>query len=244
MKRVKYVVANWKMNGDSSSIKLVKSLDLFIKRKTKKLPKVVICPPFILLDRLARSKFNNIDFGAQDLFSEENGAFTGSISGSMIRDTGAKYVIIGHSERRQYQKETASELKKKIEIAIKNNLFVIFCIGETFSEIKKRNSILRNQLKSIPKKVNYKKIIIAYEPVWAIGTGLTPSMSEISIIHKSIRKMILPYFGYNNKNISLLYGGSVNSSNSGDIMNLDDVDGALVGGASLKYADFSKIIDY
>lgn len=244
MKRVKYVIGNWKMNGNLSSIRLVKNLDKFIKKSRKNLPKVIICPPFTIIDRLIVAKLKNIDYGAQDIYNAENGAFTGSISGSMIKDIGCKYVIIGHSERRQYQKETVTELRKKIEIAINNDLSVIFCIGENFSEIENRSNILKNQLKSMPKNFDCRKIIIAYEPVWAIGTGLTPSLDEIDHIHNSIRKMLKPYLGEKNNKISILYGGSVNASNSSDIMDLKNVDGALVGGASLKYADFSKIIDY
>ena len=117
MKRVKYVIGNWKMNGNLSSIRLVKNLDKFIKKSRKNLPKVIICPPFTIIDRLIVAKLKNIDYGAQDIYNVENGAFTGSISGSMIKDIGCKYVIIGHSERRQYQKETVSELGQKIEIA-------------------------------------------------------------------------------------------------------------------------------
>ena len=244
MKRVKYVIANWKMNGDSTYIKMVKNLDLFMKKRTKKLPNVIICPPFTLLSKFVSSKIKHITFGAQDIYSEEKGAFTGSVSGSMIKEIGGKYVIIGHSERRKFQKETIVELKKKIDIAINNNLCVIFCIGESLLEIKKRNNVLKNQLKSLPINFDFKKIIIAYEPIWAIGTGLTPSLEEINHIHGNIRKMLKPYLGPKNMNISILYGGSVNKYNSSEIMNLANVDGALVGGASLKYSDFSKIIDY
>ena len=162
----------------------------------------------------------------------------------MIKDIGANYSIIGHSERRQYQNESISEISNKIISALKENLKVIFCIGELDSEIKIRTKILRKQINSLPAKIDTNKIILAYEPVWAIGTGKTPSLSDINNIHQNIRKIISKKFNPKIGNgISILYGGSVNPKNASDILNLDNVDGALVGGASLKATDFCKIID-
>ena len=243
MKRVKYTIANWKMNGLNGAVKIVKSIDKHIKKTEHKKSKVIICPPFTLLANFINEK-TTIDFGGQDCHHLDNGAYTGSISAKMLKSVGCKYVIIGHSERREYQKETSKELNLKIEIAIKNNLKVIYCIGEKLNQIKNRREILNSQIKSLPKNINIKNLIIAYEPVWAIGTGKTPTMIEISQIHQNIREILSKYIGkINAMKISILYGGSVNATNAFSILSLDHVDGALIGGASLKSKDFSKIID-
>ena len=162
----------------------------------------------------------------------------------MLKSIGCKYVIIGHSERRQYQNELSKELKLKIKSALASNLKVIYCIGEKFSEIKRRNKVLASQINSLPTNFKFKNIIIAYEPVWAIGTGKVPSLNQINNIHSKIRLLLAKKIGHNNSNkISILYGGSVNAQNALEILNLSQVDGVLVGGASLKVPDFSKIID-
>ncbi len=243
MKRTNYIIANWKMNGTEKSISLVKSIQNHLLKNRTNSAKIVICPPFTTLSSFIQKSKKIIKFGSQDVHYEEAGAFTGSISSPMLKQLGVKFVIIGHSERRQYQKESIQELSKKINSALSKNLKVIFCIGEKLDEIKKRSSILKKQLTSLPSKFSSKNIIIAYEPVWAIGTGKTPTIKEINNIHKSIRKMISKKIGNEASKISILYGGSVNQKNSEDILNLSDVDGALVGGASLKSKDFCKIID-
>ncbi len=243
MKRVKYTIGNWKMNGLNGAVKVVKSIDRHIKKTKHRRSHVVICPPFTLLSNFINAK-TNIDFGGQDCHYLNEGAFTGSVSAQMLKSLGCKYVIVGHSERREYQKETSEELNLKVEIAIKNNLKVIYCIGEKLNEIKSRKKILKSQLNTLPRKLNLKNLIVAYEPVWAIGTGKTPTLSDINDIHKDIRNLLSIKFGkHNSQSISILYGGSVNPSNAFDILNLDQVDGALIGGASLKTRDFSKIID-
>ncbi len=243
MKRVKYTIANWKMNGLNSAIKVVKSIDAHIKKTRYKKSKVVICPPFTLLAKFIDEK-TTIDFGGQDCHYLNEGAFTGSISARMLKSIGCKYVIIGHSERREYHKETEKELSLKVDIAIKNKLKVIFCIGEKLNQIKIRSKVLNSQIKSLPKTINSKNLIIAYEPVWAIGTGITPTFEEINNIHADIKKLLFKNIGkYDSKKISILYGGSVNPTNASNILNLEHVDGALVGGASLKSKDFRKIID-
>ena len=243
MKRNNYIIANWKMNGSEKSISLVKSIEKHLLKKRKNFPIIVICPPFTSLSRLIKQSKNSIKFGAQDVHYSDSGAFTGSISAPMLKELGVKYVIIGHSERRQYQKESILELSKKINSSLSKNLKVIFCIGEKLEEIKNRSAVLKKQLTSLPSKFLSKNIIIAYEPVWAIGTGKTPTVSEINNIHISIRKMLYRKVGKEALSISILYGGSVNSNNSQEILNLSDVDGALVGGASLKSKEFCKIID-
>jgi triosephosphate isomerase len=243
MKRTKYTIANWKMNGQKDSYKLVKSISNYCQKMKRKTSKVVICPPFTLLSELIK-KEKKIKFGGQDCHYKSEGAYTGSISANMLKSINCQYVILGHSERRIYQKETSQELNLKIQSAIESNLTVIYCIGEKLEEIKKRNIILKKQLSSLPKKIDPKKIIIAYEPVWAIGTGKVPSLNDINKIHEKIRyilsNLVSPRFS---KHVSILYGGSVNALNSVDILNLDHVDGALVGGASLKSKEFCKIID-
>ena len=168
MKRVKYTIANWKMNGLNGAVKVVNSIDRHIKKTRHKKSKVVICPPFTLLTNFINAK-TGIDFGGQDCHHLNQGAFTGCISAQMLKSVGCKYVIIGHSERREYQKETSKELNLKIDIANKYNLKIIYCIGEKLSEIKIRKKILISQLSSLPKKINIKNLIIAYEPVWALS---------------------------------------------------------------------------
>ena len=243
MKRTKYTIANWKMNGQKDSYKLVKSISNYCQKMKRKTSKVVICPPFTLLSELIK-KEKKIKFGGQDCHYKSQGAYTGSISANMLKTINCQYVILGHSERRIYQKETAQELNLKIQSAIKSNLTVIYCIGEKLEEIKKRNIILKKQLSSLPKKIDPKKIIIAYEPVWAIGTGKVPSLNDINKIHEKIRHILSTLVSLRfSKHVSILYGGSVNAVNSVDILNLDHVDGALVGGASLKSKEFCKIID-
>ena len=243
MKRTKYTIANWKMNGLNNSIKLVKSIENHIKKTKHSKSKIIICPPFTLLSNFTKIE-KKISFGGQDCHYLNNGAFTGSISASMLKSIGCKYVIIGHSERRQYQNELSKELNLKIKSALASNLKVIYCIGEKFSEIKRRNKILAAQINSLPTNFKFKNIIIAYEPVWAIGTGKVPSLNQINNIHSKIRLLLAKKIGHSNSNkISILYGGSVNAQNASEILNLSQVDGALVGGASLKVPDFSKIID-
>ena len=243
MKRTNYVVANWKMNGLKSYQKIFKSISKRYNLKISKNTKVIVCPPHTLIHLLSLDKKSKITLGAQDAHHKISGAYTGCISSEMIKDLGAKYLIIGHSERRQYFNEDNKLLSEKILTAHQLGLKVIFCIGELKEQISKRKSILREQLKSLPKNLNYKNTIIAYEPVWAIGTGLTPSLDEINQIHASIRSIFKTNLNFS-KNVSILYGGSVNAQNAQDILSLENVDGALVGGASLKLSDFSKIIDY
>ena len=243
MKRTKYTIANWKMNGLNNSIKLVKSIENHIKKTKHSKSKIIICPPYTLLSNFTKIE-KKISFGGQDCHYLNNGAFTGSISASMLKSIGCKYVIIGHSVRRQYQNELSKELKLKIKSALASNLKVIYCIGEKFSEIKRRNKVLASQINSLPTNFKFKNIIIAYEPVWAIGTGKVPSLNQINNIHSKIRLLLAKKIGHNNSNkISILYGGSVNAQNASEILNLSQVDGVLVGGASLKVPDFSKIID-
>ena len=243
MKRLKYTIANWKMNGTRDSLNLIKSVSKYVHISRHKNSKIVICPPFTLLSQ-SLNYLKNISYGGQDCHQLNNGAFTGSISAEMLRDIGCKYVIIGHSERREYYKESSRELRLKLSSAMNNKLTAIYCIGETQNQKKRRTQILKSQINSLPKKFDSKKLIIAYEPVWAIGTGKVPTSEDINKIHLKIRALLANKIGVGkSKKISILYGGSVNASNASQILNLSHVDGVLVGGASLKLKDFCKIID-
>ena len=215
------------MNGTmADKASLFKSL-----KNTKTHNKIIMCLPFTLLNG---DNFG-ITIGAQDLSNHENGAYTGDISGTMLKKSGVKYVLVGHSERRLYHNETNDIVKEKAIMAIKNSIIPIICIGETAKEKQSGKTI------SVIKKMiaectpNNGKYIIAYEPRWAIGTGLTPSTNEITKIFQEIHNIT-------NKNIPLVYGGSVNQTNAKDIIALPYVDGLLIGGASLKSKTFLPII--
>ena len=231
------------MNGSKDSLKIVKSIANHIKKPNKKKSKVIVCPPYPFLHSFVKY-IGGVELGGQNCHHLESGAYTGSISAPMLKSVGCKYVIIGHSERRQYQNENSKDLRLKIETALKYNLKVIYCIGEKINEVKKRKSILKSQINSLPNHINVRNLIIAYEPVWAIGTGKIPLLSDIDKIHLSIRKLLSKKIGNaSSLKVSILYGGSVNPLNAAAILNLENVDGALVGGSSLIAKDFCKIID-
>ena len=231
-----FFVANWKLNGD------FKFIDQFIDNL--KTPKendkcVVICPTSIHLDYLRRKK-NNLFVGAQNVSEHKEGAYTGEISCKALSDLNIDFCILGHSERRQLFNETNADVCLKSSRIIEYKIVPIVCIGETLEEKEnaKTNDVLSMQLQeSIPLSSNSENTIIAYEPVWAIGTGLTPTLDEINKTHEFIKN-------HNSKfaNYKILYGGSVKASNAKEIVSLSNVDGALIGGASLKSDDFSKII--
>ena len=231
-----FFVANWKLNGD------FKFIDQFIDNL--RVPKnnskcVVICPTSVHLDYLSRKK-NNFCVGAQNVSENHEGAFTGEISCNAFLDLNIEFCILGHSERRQLFNETNNDVCLKSSRVIEYKIVPIVCIGETLEEKEngKTNDVLSKQLEdSIPISSNADNTIIAYEPVWAIGTGLTPTLDEINKTHEFIKN-------HNSKfaNYKILYGGSVKASNSKEIVSLSNVDGALIGGASLKSDDFTKII--
>ena len=224
---MKFIIGNWKMNGSKeekeSVLKSLKGL------KTKN--KVVLCLPFTLL----YGENHGITIGAQDVSNHDNGAYTGDISAKMLKDAGAEYVIVGHSERRLYHNETNEIVKQKATMAIKNGIIPIVCVGETMEEKNSGHTIAvikKMLLESIPDSGEY---IVAYEPRWAIGSGLTPSESEIVTAVKSV-------FDTLPNPMPILYGGSVNVDNAQDIVSIPYVDGLLVGGASLKSDTFLPII--
>ena len=242
----KLIVANWKMNKTKASgISLVKSLSAKINRSNRSSREVVVCPPFTLISEISKIlKSSKISLGGQDCSTDSFGAFTGDISSLMLKDLGCKYVIVGHSERREHHNESEKIIKNKLDLALSLGLKVILCVGEKMQERKKGNTIriITRQLQlSISKKCNNKNTIIAYEPVWSIGSGVTPKDSEICDVHNFIKNKS-SQLSIGDKPFMVLYGGSVNPGNSKNILSLQNVDGALVGGASLKLKSFLDII--
>jgi triosephosphate isomerase len=231
------IVANWKCNP--TSLEGAKLLFEAVKKEVKNIKKVeiVICPPFTFLSNI-QYPISNIKLGAQDCFWEEKGAFTGEISPSMLKDLGCEYVIVGHSERRRYFEETDEMINKKIKAALKIKLKPILCIGETEAERKqgKTFKILKNQIQKALNNLTiqqFSNLTIAYEPVWAIGTGKSCGIAEAGEVNFFIKKMF--------KNL-LLYGGSVNSQNAVSYIKEAKFQGLLVGGASLNAQEFIKIV--
>jgi len=237
----KLAAGNWKMNGTRASLSEVKAINAELDDTD---PAVVICPPVSLLIP-ACDIGGKIGIGAQDCHMASSGAHTGDISANQIADTGATYVIIGHSERRTDHGETSDMIKAKAQAALKAGLIAIVCIGETLAEREAGETlnVLGQQMSgSIPDGATSQNTVIAYEPVWAIGTGLVPTLDQIDEAHRFMRAELLTTLGADAQNISLLYGGSVKGSNADDIFSVADVDGALVGGASLSAHDFVPII--
>ena len=239
-----YFVANWKMHGNINDIESSKSVLKLINTKIYKNIKIIYCPPYTLLETFhKKTKFSKISIGAQNCHPNSDfGPFTGSINSKLIKSTGAKYVIIGHSENR-FQGDTDLQINKKINSALKENLKVIFCIGETLLEKKKNLTykILKKQImKGLRNIKNLKNIIIAYEPVWSIGTGLTPNKFELVKNIKIIKKIL--YNSKKIKNVKILYGGSVNPNNAKKLAEINELNGFIIGGASLKPKNFIDII--
>jgi len=244
------IAGNWKMYTDIEEAEaLANELCKVFKNKNK--VKVVICPPFTNLVAVNMViKGSQIELGAQNMHYEDQGAFTGEISPLMLKNAGCKYVIIGHSERREYFKENNELLNKKVKTALKYQLIPIFCVGEkleereadsTFDVIKKQ---LIEGLAGITDK-ELEKVVVAYEPVWAIGTGKTATPEQAEEVHKFIREQLAKISDKKvAENISILYGGSVKPDNVTLIMDKPNIDGALVGGASLKADSFLKIVNY
>jgi len=227
-------IANWKLNGNIDFIK-----EYYPKLLLNSNHCTVICSPSIFLNRL-KTNGVNLFSGSQDVSIYNEGAFTGELSAKMLSNENINFCIIGHSERRQYFNEKNDTVKNKSINLIENKIVPVICVGETLKEKEKKitKEVLTKQIKeSIPKISNSENTIIAYEPIWAIGTGLTPTLKDIDEVHSYIKKINEKFNKYR-----ILYGGSVNASNSGDINKLKNVDGCLIGGASLKVEEFNKII--
>lgn len=249
--RKKIVAGNWKMNLDyNEGLALFSEISNMVKDELTGKQQAVICSPFIHLHALVQlGKANDrISVGAQNAHQMEAGAYTGEVSAKMIKSVGAEYVILGHSERRQYFGESNELLAKKTDTALANGLKPIFCIGETLEE---RNSevhfnVVKDQLADGLFHLDdeqFGKIVIAYEPVWAIGTGLTATSDQAQEIHEFIRKEIAARYGEEvAEDTTILYGGSCNAKNAPDLFAKPDIDGGLIGGASLKSRDFVDIL--
>jgi len=247
--RKNIVAGNWKMNKTlQEGIALAKDLNEALKQKTVNCD-VVICTPFIHLASVAAEiDQTKLGLGAENCADKKSGAYTGEVSAAMVASTGAKYVILGHSERRQYYGETSEILKEKVALALENNLTPIFCIGEVLAEreAEKHFEVVNTQLKEALFDLSaedFSKIVIAYEPVWAIGTGKTASSDQAQEIHAVIRQTIAEKYGKEvAENTSILYGGSCKASNAQELFAKPDVDGGLIGGAALTVEDFMGII--
>ena len=245
--RVKALVAgNWKMNGLKASKKEITALGRKLDGAKKPACDVLICPPATLITTLKdAAKGKKIAIGGQDCHQKESGAHTGDISAAMLKDAGASHVIVGHSERRADHGETNAVVKVKAEAAHAAGLVAIVCVGETDKERDAGETlkVIRGQLKgSLMDGATAKNTVIAYEPVWAIGTGRTPTAEDVAKVHAAIRKALEKRFGTEGAKMRILYGGSVKPSNAAELMGVPNVNGALVGGASLKAEDFWGII--
>ena len=239
------IVGNWKMNGLRADLEEIKKVAKAIT-KTPFDGDVVICPPATLAAlAVDQSEGSPLKIGGQDCHAKEAGAFTGDISAEKWKDLGAEYVIVGHSERREYYREDDQAVRAKSAAVIRAGLTPIICIGESLEERRAGNtlSVVSEQIRgSIPDEAKSSPIAIGYEPIWAIGTGLTPSIQEIAEAHALIRTELEKLLGNVGSTTPILYGGSMKPSNAKEILAIKDVDGGLVGGASLKSKDFLDII--
>ncbi len=248
--RKNIVAGNWKMNKSlQEGVELAKELNEALKDKTVNCD-VVIGTPFIhLASVVAVVNTDKIGVSAQNCADKESGAYTGEVSAAMVASTGAKYVILGHSERRAYYGETPEILKEKVKLALANNLTPIFCIGEVLEEreAEKHFDVVKSQIEASLFELSaedFSKIVLAYEPVWAIGTGKTASPAQAQEMHAFIRETIAGKYGQEiADNTSILYGGSANAGNAKELFSNPDVDGGLIGGASLGVDKFMPIIE-
>lgn len=249
--RKNIVAGNWKMNNNlDETKKLIKELKKTVKKSSYKNSRVIIAPTFVnLRAAVNRVKKTQIEVAAQNMHEAKNGAFTGEISADMLQSIGVQTVILGHSERRTYFGETDALLAKKVDAALGNGLEVIFCFGEQLEDRKenKHFDVVATQLKQALFHLQgkmFKHIVLAYEPVWAIGTGETATPEQAQEMHAFIRTLLeKEYKKEVADEVSILYGGSVKPANAKEIFSKPDVDGGLIGGASLKAADFSAIIE-
>ena len=246
--RKKIVAGNWKMNmTPAKAVELIDSLKNEINSNEVD---VVVCPPFVCLPAVLEAvKGTNIAVGAQNMYFEENGAYTGEIAPSMLVELGVKYVIIGHSERRQYFAETDQTVNKKTLKALEHGLVPVVCVGESLEERQQGVTIdlVRLQTKIALKDVtaeDAKKVVIAYEPIWAIGTGMTATSAQAEEVCAAIRQVIAEVYSKEVADeVRVQYGGSVNGGNANELFNMGNIDGGLVGGASLK-PEFASIVNY
>ena len=247
--RKKIIAGNWKMNMlPNETIQFIEELAPLVKETENE---VILCVPYIdLFYALLTAQNTNIKIGAQNMHFEEKGAYTGEVSGAMLKSIHVEYVIIGHSERRQYFGETDETVNKKIKVAFQNALKPILCVGETLEqrEAGETNKIITKQVELALQGLTneqVEKTIIAYEPIWAIGTGKTATKEDANNSIKAIRNKIAKIYGQTVADgVIIQYGGSVKSSNAKELFEMSDIDGGLVGGASLKVEEFSKIVNF
>jgi triosephosphate isomerase len=240
---VPLIAGNWKMNGLSSSIAEAKAIAAGIAGLRAR---VAVCPPAILIHQMSEALVGTcLLVGGQDVHWDDSGAFTGDISAGMLVDAGAKLVILGHSERRDAYRESDELVARKALAAARHGLEPIVCVGETLEQRKAglALAVVTRQVKaSLPLELKGRAFAVAYEPIWAIGTGLTPTVPEIEEVHGAIREMLIDLFGPDGGRAPILYGGSVKPGNAAEILHAREVGGALVGGASLKAQDFLAIV--
>ena len=247
--RKKVIAGNWKMNMlPDETIRFIDELTPLVKDTENE---VILCVPYTdLFYALLAAQNTNIKIGAQNMHWEENGAYTGEISGKMLKAINADYVIIGHSERREYFAETDETVNKKLKSAFKYGLKPIVCVGETLNQREEgmANDVVNTQIEKDLQGLEPNQVqntIIAYEPIWAIGTGKTATSEDANNMIKNIREKISNMYGQNIANgVIIQYGGSVKSANAKELFSMSDIDGGLVGGASLKAEEFSKIVNY
>lgn len=237
------IAGNWKMNGTAGALAEAQAVAAGAPASGVR---VALCPPATLVERMSRALAGGaVVIGGQDCHAEASGAFTGDVSAEMLADAGARLVILGHSERRAVHGESDGDVAAKVEAALRGGLEPIICVGETLDEREAGRAlevVTRQVRGSLPPSLAGKAFTVAYEPVWAIGTGLTPSSDDIVEIHQAIRATLREMFGAGGDAPAILYGGSVKPGNAAEILGLPEVGGALVGGASLKAADFLAIV--
>ena len=249
MARRPYIVGNWKMHGTRAMLSEARAIDRGAERLLK--VEVALAPPFTLI-HATRNEAGLIGVGAQDCHAADGGAHTGDISAAMLKDAGASFVILGHSERRADHGETDADVKAKAEAALAAGLSVILCVGESEKQrdAGKAEEVVAGQLAgSLPEigelppgETLGDKLTIAYEPVWAIGTGRTPTVEDVGTMHRHIRKRLVEALGEGGADVRILYGGSVKPENASELLGADEVGGALVGGASLTAESFLGIV--
>ena len=244
--RKQYIIGNWKMHGNKASVaELLNNIKNF-EQKEKSNVKMIVCPPYVFLEQTQiLLKKTKLQWGGQNMAVEQEGPYTGEISARMLYEFGCRYVLLGHSERRHLFVETDAQIAKKFDLAIKSGLTPILCVGETLAERKAKltYSVLQTQLEKI---VDYgsevfKRAIIAYEPVWAIGTGLSAQPEQAQEVHQFLREQIKFLGSDLAQELPILYGGSVKASNAEALFRMPDIDGGLIGGASLDAIEFSRI---
>lgn len=240
------IAGNWKMNGTSASLGEVQRLAEMLATGERPRCTIVICPPATLLHQLnAIAAPSGIVTGGQDCHPDASGAHTGDISAQMLADAGAQYVIVGHSERRATYGETDDLVRGKAVAAMTAGMVPIICVGETEAERRSGSAeevVARQIAGSVPEQIGQLGVVIAYEPVWAIGTGLTPTSEDIAQMHGTIRRLVGERYGEAGARTRILYGGSLKPANAEEILSIDNVDGGLIGGASLLANDFHAII--